>query len=67
MNLAQHGNYYFDRKQPWNLIKSDKEKCSTALNICLSISNALAVFMSGTAFFGEAILSKVRYEREQEK
>ena len=28
---------------------------------------ALVVFMSGTAFFGEAILSKVRYEREQEK
>jgi len=46
MNLAQHGNYYFDQKQPWNLIKSDKEKCSTVLNICLSIVNALAVFMS---------------------
>ena len=28
---------------------------------------ALSVFMSGTAFFGEAILSKTRYEREQEQ
>ena len=46
MNLAQHGNYYFDQKQPWNLIKSDEEKCSTSLNICLSIVNALTVFMS---------------------
>lgn len=28
---------------------------------------ALAVFMSGISFFGEAILSKIRYEREQGK
>jgi hypothetical protein len=26
---------------------------------------ALAVFMAGISFFGEAILSKVRYEREK--
>ena len=46
MSLAQHGNYYFDQKQPWKLIKSDEEKCGTILNICLNIVNALAVFMT---------------------
>ena len=43
MNLAQFGNYYFDQKQPWSLVKIDKEKCSTVLHICLKIVNALAI------------------------
>ena len=46
MNLAQFGNFYFDQKQPWNLVKNDKEACGTVLNICLKIINALAVFMA---------------------
>jgi methionyl-tRNA synthetase len=46
MNLAQYGNYYFDQKKPWKLIKTDREKCSTCLNICLSLVNALAIFMA---------------------
>jgi methionyl-tRNA synthetase len=46
MNLAQFGNFYFDQKQPWNLVKSDKEKCGTVLHICLKMVQALAVFMS---------------------
>ncbi len=46
MNLAQYGNFYFDQKQPWNLIKNDKETCGTVLHICLKIVNALAVFMA---------------------
>jgi len=46
MNLAQFGNFYFDQKKPWELIKSDKEKCGTVLHMCLKIVNALAVFMA---------------------
>lgn len=46
MNLAQFGNFYFDQKQPWSLIKTDKEGCGTVLHICLKIVNALAVFMA---------------------
>ena len=46
MNLAQFRNYYFDQKQPWNLVKNDKEACGTTLHICLKIVNALAVFMA---------------------
>lgn len=44
MNLAKFGNVYFDKKEPWNLIKKDKEKCGTVLYICLKIVKALAVF-----------------------
>ncbi len=46
MNIAQFGNFYFDQKKPWNLIKNDKEACGTVLHICLKIVNALAVLMS---------------------
>ena len=46
MHLAQHGNYYFDQKKPWQLIKNDKEKCGTTLNICFNIVNALAIFVA---------------------
>jgi methionyl-tRNA synthetase len=44
MNLAQFGNFYFDQKKPWVLIKNDKETCKTAIHICIKIINALAVF-----------------------
>ena len=46
MNLAQFGNFYFDQKKPWELIKSDKKKCASVLHICLKIVNALAVLMA---------------------
>jgi len=46
MNLAQFGNFYFDQKQPWNLVKNDKEACGNVLHICLKIVKALAVFMA---------------------
>lgn len=44
MNLAQFGNFYFDQKQPWNLVKNDKDACGTTIHICLKIAKALAVF-----------------------
>ena len=46
MSLAQFGNFYFDKKQPWSLIKQDKEACGSVLHICLKIVKALSVFMA---------------------
>ncbi len=43
MELARFGNVYFDRKAPWALLKSDRERCETALNISLHIVKALAI------------------------
>jgi methionyl-tRNA synthetase len=43
MNLAQFGNQYFDKNQPWALLKTDKERCATVLHVCLRIVQALAV------------------------
>lgn len=46
MNLAQQGNVYFDHNQPWNLIKTDPERCKTVLHVSLCLVQALAVCMT---------------------
>ena len=42
MNLARAGNKYFNDSEPWKTVKSDKEKCSTTINICLQTIYTLA-------------------------
>jgi len=42
MNLARAGNKYFNDSEPWITVKSDKEKCSTTINICLQTIYTLA-------------------------
>jgi methionyl-tRNA synthetase len=42
MNLARAGNKYFNDSEPWNTVKSDKEKCATTINICLQAIYTLA-------------------------
>jgi methionyl-tRNA synthetase len=37
---------YFDRNQPWTLLKTDAERCRTVLYICLRLVQALAVCMA---------------------
>ncbi len=44
INCARISNKYFDNKQPWNLIKEDKDKCGTVLNL-LSTSIRLITSM----------------------
>lgn len=54
MNLAQQGNVYFDRNQPWTLIKTDPERCKTVLHISLRLVQALAVCMAPYLPFSSA-------------
>ncbi|MDH5681830.1 MAG: methionine--tRNA ligase [Spirochaetota bacterium] len=42
VQLAHIGNRYFDSQKPWELIKSDKERCGTVLNICHSMIKTIA-------------------------
>jgi len=46
MNLARDGNKYFNDTEPWKTIKSDKERCGTALNVCLQTIYTLAELFS---------------------
>jgi methionyl-tRNA synthetase len=64
MNLAQFGNFYFDQKQPWNLIKIDKEACGNALHICLKIVNALSVITTPYLPFSSDKIWKILGNKE---
>lgn len=46
MNLARAGNKYFNDSEPWVVLKSDKERCGTILNICLQAIYTLAEVFS---------------------
>ncbi len=43
MNLARLGNKYLTETEPWNIIKSDKERVKTILNISLQICANLSI------------------------
>jgi methionyl-tRNA synthetase len=43
MNLARLGNKYLADTEPWNLIKTDKEKVGVILNFSIQISANLAI------------------------
>ncbi|MCK4661961.1 MAG: methionine--tRNA ligase [Bacteroidales bacterium] len=45
MNLARLGNKYLADTEPWILIKTDKDKVKTILNICLQITANLTVIL----------------------
>jgi methionyl-tRNA synthetase len=45
MNLARLGNKYLADTEPWILIKTDKEKVGTILNVALQITASLSVIM----------------------
>jgi methionyl-tRNA synthetase len=46
IQLARIGNQYFDAKAPWDLVKTDKATCGTALHVALRVSRALAVILA---------------------
>ena len=58
MNLARAGNKYFNDSEPWKTIKSDKDKCSTTLYVCLQAIYTLAELMSPVVpFSSEKVFS----------
>jgi methionyl-tRNA synthetase len=53
ISLSRVGNQYLNEKEPWNLIKTDREQAATTLYVAAQIVKALAVtsapFIPGTA------------------
>jgi methionyl-tRNA synthetase len=41
MRLARHGNQYIDGKEPWKIVKVDKEAAGTALWVGLNVISTL--------------------------
>jgi len=64
MNLARAANKYFNDSQPWVTAKTDRDRCSTTLNISLQLVRSLAVLMdpivpsSATAIFKQLNLEQ---------
>ena len=46
VDLARFGNRYMTETAPWALIKTDRERCGTVLNVNLSIVKGIAVMLS---------------------
>jgi len=53
ISLSRVGNQYLNTKEPWNLMKTDKEKAGTIFYVTTQVVKALAIvsspFMPGTA------------------
>lgn len=45
MDVARFANKYFNDQQPWATLKTDRDKCSTTINISLQAVQTLAVLM----------------------
>lgn len=52
MRLAQTGNQYVDEQAPWALVKTDRARCATVLNVCLQLVKGLAVLIQPFLPFG---------------
>jgi methionyl-tRNA synthetase len=53
LGLAADGNRYFDRSEPWKLVKSDRARAAHVLYLCTALAASLAVlaapFIPGAA------------------
>ncbi len=45
IDLGRAGNQYFQDNEPWKMIKSDEERVSTVLNVCIRLIEALALLL----------------------
>jgi methionyl-tRNA synthetase len=43
MSLASYGNAYFQSREPWKLIKEDKDSCGKVVANCIQIAKALTI------------------------
>lgn len=46
MNIARAANKFFNDSEPWKTIKSDQDKCSRSLFICVQLVNSLSIYLA---------------------
>jgi len=56
MNLARAANKYFNDNEPWKMVKEDKARCATGINLCLQAVRALAILVEPVLPFASAKL-----------
>jgi methionyl-tRNA synthetase len=45
MNLARAANKYFNDNEPWKTLKSEPERCATALHVSIQLVRSLAILL----------------------
>lgn len=45
MNLARAANKYFNDSEPWNTVKSSRDRCATTLHISMQVVRGLAILL----------------------
>eukprot|EP01097_Dermamoeba_algensis_P012060 TRINITY_DN963_c0_g1_i1.p1 TRINITY_DN963_c0_g1~~TRINITY_DN963_c0_g1_i1.p1 ORF type:complete len:744 (-),score=226.90 TRINITY_DN963_c0_g1_i1:66-2297(-) len=45
MGISQLGNQYFQANQPWELVKTDQNRCKTVVNVGANLSHLLATLL----------------------
>ena len=45
LKLSAHGNKYFQDNKPWELVKSDKERCGTIMYTCTHLCRTLSILL----------------------
>lgn len=57
MNLVRDANKYFNDTEPWKVVKDDKDRCGTIINICLQMCHTFAILFNPVLpFTSEKIL-----------
>jgi len=46
VDLARAGNVYFDRQKPWDLLRTDRDRCGTVLGVCVQVLSGLSVLLA---------------------
>lgn len=57
MNLVRDANKYFNDTEPWKVVKEDKARCGSIINICLQMCHTFAILFNPVLpFTSEKIL-----------
>ena len=59
MKLCGNINKYIDLKEPWKLVKSDKEKASEVIWVCMTAINCLKILFNPYTPFSSRKLNKI--------
>jgi methionyl-tRNA synthetase len=65
MNLVRDANKYFNDTGPWKVVKEDKERCGSIINICLQMCHTFAILFNPVLpFTSEKILRMLNVDTE---
>ncbi len=45
LRISSEGNKYFQEEEPWKLVESDKERCSTVVWVCLNVCKVIGILL----------------------